>query len=127
MDGEYILDCDASDVGISGVISQIQNGEERVFSDSSRTISKAEKNYCVTDKELLAVRYFVEYCKQYLLGVPFRVKSDHQAVVWIFSFREPKGRVCRRLEILSAHSFTVEYRTGKNHINADVLSRCFDV
>ena len=36
MDGEYILDCDASDVGISGVISQIQNGEVRVISDGSR-------------------------------------------------------------------------------------------
>ena len=59
-DGEYILDCDASDVGISGVLSQIQNGEERVISYGSRTLSKAEKNYCVTDKELLAVRYFVE-------------------------------------------------------------------
>ena len=45
MNGEYILDCDASDVGISGVISQIRNGEERVISDDSRTLSKAEKNY----------------------------------------------------------------------------------
>ena len=27
-DGENILDCDAGDVGISGVLSQIQNGEE---------------------------------------------------------------------------------------------------
>ena len=64
----------------------------------------------MTDKELLAVRYFVEYYRQLLLGVTFRVRSDQQALVWIFSFREPKGRVCQWLEILSAYSFTVEYR-----------------
>ena len=28
---------------------------------------------------------------------------------------------------MSAYSFTVEYRKGKNHINADVMSRCFDI
>ena len=44
----------------------------------------------------------------------------------IFSFREPKGQVCGWLEILSGYSLTVEYRKGKNHINADVVSRCFD-
>ena len=60
-DGEYILDCDSSDVGISGELSHIQNGEERVISYGSRTLSKAEKKYCMTGKELLAVRYFVEY------------------------------------------------------------------
>ena len=47
--------------------------------------------------------------------------------MWIFSFREPKGRVCQWLEILSAYSFTVEYRKGKNHITADFMSRCFDI
>ena len=26
-----------------------------------------------------------------------------------------------------AYSFTVEDRKGKNHINADVMSRCFDI
>ena len=42
--GEYILDCDASDVEISGILSQIESGEDRVISYSSRTQSKAEKN-----------------------------------------------------------------------------------
>ncbi|MCG8045846.1 MAG: RNase H-like domain-containing protein [Candidatus Thiodiazotropha endolucinida] len=125
-EGEYILDCDASNIGISGVLSQMQNGEERVISYGSRTLSKSERNYCVTDRELLAVRYFVEYYRQYLLGRKFTVRSDHQALVWICSFREPKGRICRFLEILSAYCFTIEYRKGGKHINADVMSRCFD-
>ena len=75
----YILDTDSSDTQISGVLSQVQDGVERVISYGSRTLNKAEKNYCITDKELLAVRHFSEYYRQYLLGRHFLVRSDHQA------------------------------------------------
>lgn len=60
---EFILDTDASNYSIGAVLSQVQNGQERVISYASRTMNKAETNYCVTDKELLAVKYFVEYFK----------------------------------------------------------------
>ncbi len=53
-------------------------------------MSKAEKNYCVTDKELLAIRYFTEYYKHYLLGRHFTIRTDHQALRWLFSLRELK-------------------------------------
>ena len=46
----------------------------------SQTLGKAERNYCVTDRELLAVKYFMEYYKHYLLGRRFRVHSDHEAL-----------------------------------------------
>jgi hypothetical protein len=72
----------------------------------------AMSNYCTTDKELLAVSYFIEYYKQYLLGRKFCVRTDHQALIWLFSFKELKGRIARWLEILSAFDFLVEYRAG---------------
>lgn len=59
--GTFILDTDASDGAIGAVLSQEQDGRERVISYGSRTLNKAESNYCVTDKELLAIRYFTEY------------------------------------------------------------------
>jgi len=55
-DGDpFILDTDACDVSIGGVLSQVQDGEERVIAYASRSLSKQERNYCVTRKELLAV------------------------------------------------------------------------
>ena len=89
----------------------------------SRTLSRTEKNYCVTDRELLAVRYFMEYYRQYLLGRKFLVRTDHQALRWLFSLRNPKDRVARWLETLSAFEFSIEYRPGKKHSNADGMSR----
>ncbi|UYV84885.1 K02A2.6-like, partial [Cordylochernes scorpioides] len=44
----FILDTDASNTGIGGVLSQIQEGSERVIAYFSKTLSKPERNYCVT-------------------------------------------------------------------------------
>ncbi len=123
-DGEYILDTDASDSQIAAVLSQVQDGKESVISYGSRTLNKAEKNYCITDKELLGIRHFVEFYRQYLLGRHFLVRSDHQALVWLFRLKEPKGRIARWIEILSEYDFSIEYRAGAKHSNADALSRC---
>ncbi|KAK3099869.1 hypothetical protein FSP39_010951 [Pinctada imbricata] len=121
---EYVLDTDASDNTIGCVLSQIQEGRERVIAYASRSMNKSEKNYCVTDKELLSVRYFMEYFRQYLLGRKFTVRTDHQALVWLFKMKEPKGRIARWIEILSAYDFEIQYRPGNKHGNADALSRC---
>ncbi|CAC5385857.1 unnamed protein product [Mytilus coruscus] len=108
-EGESILDVDASGHGIGAVLSQIQNQQEKVIAYGSRILNKAERNYCVTDKELLALRYFVEYYRQYLLGRKFKIRTGHQALIWLFSLKEPKDRIARWIEILSPFDFSVEY------------------
>ena len=122
--GDFILDVDASDVGIGGVLQQIQEGRERVIAYASRALNKPERNYCITEKELLAIRYFVEYFRQYLLGRHFIVRSDHQALVWLFKLKEPRGKIARWIEILSHYDFAIEYRSGKKQGHCDALSRC---
>ena len=122
--GTYILDTDACDVGIGAVLSQQQDGVERVVAYGSHSLNRAERNYCVTDKELLAVRYFMEYFRHYLLGRTFMVRTDHQAIRWLFQLKHPKGRIAHWIEILSAYNFRIEYRPGKRHQNANALSRC---
>ena len=122
-EGEYLLDTDASDHGIGAVLSQIQDGEERVLSYASRLYSPAENNYCVTRKELLAVVYFLKQFKQYLLGRQFKVRTDHAALQWLRRTPEPIGQQGRWLEILEGFTFTVEHRAGRLHANADAMSR----
>ena len=78
----------------------------------------------MTDKELLSLRNFIEYYRQYLLGGRFTVRTDHRVLSFLFSFEEPRGRLARYLEILSAYDFTVVYRKGMGHGNADGMSRC---
>ena len=70
------------------------------------------------------MKHFVEYYRQYLLGRKFLIQTDHQALCWLFSLREPKARIARWIEILSAFHFEIEYRPGQKHGNADALSHC---
>ncbi|MEL7309029.1 MAG: reverse transcriptase family protein, partial [Pseudomonadota bacterium] len=54
-EGIFILDTDASQDSIGAVLSQMQNGQEKVISYASHALSKHELQYCVTRRELLAV------------------------------------------------------------------------
>ncbi len=91
---------------------------------ASRGLNKAERNYCITEKELLAAVFFIQYFRQYLLGRHFIVRTDHQALVWLFSLKEPNGKIARWIEILSPYDFAIEYRPGRKQPHCDALSRC---
>ena len=119
----YILDTDAANLSIGCVLSQVQDGQERVIAYAGRMLSKNEVNYCVTRKELLAIVYFVKYFRQYLLGRHFIVRTDHAALNWLRHMDQPVGQNARWLEQLEEYQFTVQHRRGKRHDNADAVSR----
>lgn len=121
----FILDTDWSkDPGaIGGVLSQVQDGEERVICYGARKLTKAERNYSSNKGELLAVIHFMRAWRYYFQHRPFILRTDHQALQWIRTMEEPKGMVLRWLETLSNNNFTIQFREGKKHGNADALSR----
>ena len=123
--GSFILDTDASQYqGIGAVLSQQQqDGTERVIAYGSRSLNEHEKNYCTTRLEMLALVTYVDYFRYYLLGRRFCVRTDHSSLRWLRSFKEPEGQVARWLERLQEYDFEVQHRPGKQHSNADSLSR----
>lgn len=123
LDNTFILDTDASYNTIGCVLSQCIDGEERVIAYGSKVLLKAERNYCVTRKELLAIVYFVKQYKHYLYGKKFLLRTDHGALRWLFQFKDPEGQVARWLETLAIFDFDIQHRPGRQHQNADSLSR----
>ena len=120
----FILDTDASNDGIGGVLSQLdKDGGEHVVAYGSRLLIKPERNYCVTRKELLAVVTFVTHFRTYLLGHTFTLRTDHGPLTWLYSMNEPEGQVARWLEKLQEYNFEIVHRKGLRHINTDALSR----
>jgi transposase InsO family protein/predicted aspartyl protease len=120
---DYTLDTDASDFAIGAVLSQKQEGVERVIAYASRSLDRREQNYCVTRKELLAVVHFLKYFKQYLLGRHFTVRTDHAALTWLRRTPDPIGQQARWLEQMEEFDFVVLHRAGARHGNADGMSR----
>ncbi|KAK3086157.1 hypothetical protein FSP39_014434 [Pinctada imbricata] len=119
----FILDTDASDRGIGAVLSQVTESAEKVISYGSRSLTKSEKKYSITRKELLAVVHFIKVYRPYLYGKHFILRTDHSALKWMMTFREPEGQLARWLDSLSEYDFEILHRAGKIHRNADALSR----
>lgn len=123
-EGRFTLDTDASDVGMGAVLSQEQDGEERVIAYGSKGFSKAERNYCTTRRELLAVVHFVRHYKHFLVGRKFLVRTDNAAVrYWRSLHGEATGQCYRWMAVLNGYNFDIIHRPGRHHSNADGLSR----
>ncbi|KAK2919988.1 hypothetical protein Q8A73_002192 [Channa argus] len=119
----FIVDTDASGVGIGVVLSQGGQTGERVVAYYSCSLSRPERNYCVTRRELLAVVLAVRHFRPYLLGTRFTLRTDHASLTWLLNFKQPEGQVARWLEILQEYDFDIQHRPGRQHCNADALSR----
>ena len=86
-------------------------------------MTRSERRYCVTKRELLAVVDALKHFKTYLYGVPFVVRSDHGSLRWLLNFKDLQGQLGRWSEYLGTYNFTLIHRSGKLHGNADSLSR----
>ena len=119
----FILDTDASEIGLGAVLSKVEENEEKPISFESRLCSPAERNDSVTRRELLAVMFALKTFRQYLLGRHFTIRTDHAALRWLRKTPTPIGQQARWIEQLEEFDFTIQHRPGSKHGNADALSR----
>lgn len=110
-------------MGLGSVLSQIQDGSEKFFRYFSKILSKPERNYCVTRRELVAVVKCMEHWYKYLYGRKFLLTIDDAALRWLLRFKNPRGQVARWIERLQEYDFDVGHRPGSSYRNANVLSR----
>ncbi|UYV67046.1 K02A2.6-like, partial [Cordylochernes scorpioides] len=116
--------CDASTLGIAGILKQVHpDGNVYPVQYFSRTLRPHEKNYSISELECLAIVESVEKFRIYLMGRKFTIFSDHHALQWLKTIKNPSGRLFRWSLRLSSYEYEVRYIKGKLQYEADLLSR----
>ena len=122
----FLLQTDASNKGISAVLSQLDDQlREHPVVFLSRQLKPNEKNYSVSELECLAIVWAVKKLRYYLQGRRFTVITDHKALQWLDNIKSSNSRLMRWSLILQDFNFDIQYRKGITNQNADSLSRCF--
>jgi transposase InsO family protein len=126
MSRESILETDASNGVVGGVLSQKQSDDLfHPVAYFSKTMAPAECNYEIHDKEMLAIVRALEHWRAELIGLQTQlpIYSDHKALEYFMTKRQLTARQARWAELLSQYHFRIEYRTGKSNERADALTR----
>lgn len=122
----FIVDTDASQRALGAVCSQISDdGKERPVAYASRTLSASERNYSATKREALGVFWAIHRAfHMYTYGAPFILRTDHSSLLKIFTTGPPPEPIIAGWQLaLSSYVYDIQHRAGKDHSNADGLSR----
>lgn len=120
----FINDPDSSEFCIGAILGQKDElGRERPVEFYSRTLLPREINYSQTEKEALAIIESEEHFHPYIYGAKHFIRTDHQALQWLLTQKEPKGRIARWVARLQNYDFELTHRPGKLHSNADAMTR----
>jgi len=120
---EFTIQTDASNYGVGAVLSQQVDGIDHPIAYASKTLTKAQRNYSVTERECLGVLFGIEKFRPYIEGTHFSVVTDHSSLMWLRDMKDPVGRLCRWAIKLSQFDFDLIHRSGTLNVVADALSR----
>ena len=121
---EYLLETDASRLGLGAVLSQKQSdGKYHPVAFGSRALHGAEVNYHSTKLEFLAMKWSIKHFQMYLLGHHFKVCTDNNPLTYFLTPPNMDATKQKWINELAKYDFSLEYQKGKNNTVANALSR----
>ncbi len=119
----FVVQTDASDVGLGVVLSQVVDEVEHPVCFLSTKLLPCERNYSTIEKECLAIVWGIQMLDPYLFGRMFTVQTDHNPIQWLNSLKAKSQRLLRWSLMLQEYRFNIIHRKGVLNANADSLSR----
>jgi len=123
----FMVETDSSNFAIGAILSQVsaKDNKSHPIAFYSRSLTQAEKNYPIYDKELLAIISALENWRHLLKGTstPFTIFSDHRNLLFQKKPEKMTQRLVRWSLFLSEFNFKIVYRSGSVNGKPDALSR----
>ncbi|KAG0864008.1 hypothetical protein G6F15_013166 [Rhizopus arrhizus] len=105
----------------NGEISKIK----RYIGFMSRSLSRSEKRYSVTMRELLGVVYALTQFHKFIWGTRFTLYTDHKALCYIHSQKNANSMLIKWLDVILDYNFSVIHVPGLENVLPDKLSRLY--
>ena len=119
----FQLHVDFSCENVGAVLSQVQDGQERLIRVAGRKTTRYKKNYHSTKGELAAVLYGLRKFEHILRFKKFLLWTDNSSITWLQTAKWPRGIIFRWLSELQSFGFDIQHKPGKANVSADALSR----
>ena len=119
----FFIFVDASLIAVGAVLMQRDSDDVyHPVSFFSKKLTAAQRNYCATDREALALVLAVRAFRIYISGKTV-VYTDHEALKYIHSNATKNQRLLRWSLELQQYDLVIEHIKGKDNALADFLSR----
>ena len=114
---------DASGLAIGGVLVQKHKDGWHPVAYMSKLLNDTQRKYSITEKECFSMVYAVEHFRPYLEQQEFVIVTDHCALCWLKTKDKLTPKLERWATTLQGFNYTVRYKSGKVHKDADCLSQ----
>ena len=127
MNVPFILSTDGRGTAIGYILGQKDSGgKEMVVAYGGRSLRPDERKYTNSEQECLAVVEGIKAYKEYLSHQKITIFTDHQALKWLHSIKDPSTRLGRWAILLQEYQYDIVHKQGWVHLNADALSLRYD-
>ena len=121
------METDASNQAIAGILSQFHVENEvnilHPVEYHSRTLSTSQRNWPIHDKELFAIVDCFKKWRNWLIGVPIDIYTDHQGLKYFNTKRRLNARQAEWSLVLAEFRYTIHYRPGSKMGKLDAITR----
>lgn len=103
-------------------MTQLGEGDiDHLIAFASIKLSKAKKNYLSIEREGLAMVYALQKFRHYLLGVHFKMYTDHFGLKYLVNKLALGGEICRWFFLFQEYDFKVIVKPRHLNVGLDHL------
>lgn len=121
---EFLLETDASDKAIAGILSVKRNGSWVPIEFMSKKLGGPQTRWPVREKEAFAIVHSLNKFDHFLRSRSFTVHTDHQSLKWMME--ATCGKIARWASRMAEYDMNILWKKGNIMQHVDFFSRQVD-